>query len=367
MSYMTSLPWYRGKAHKELHFDGHDHVAAYLGNQLVWKKWEGGSFRFVTSGVNEYAGFYVMGMGLIDWGEPGYYSQFNCKEMTLMYVRYPSVAPRTVKVSGCILGLKFGMSPFTTEWLMPTLAAILDPLPETMEDVESFSGFCFGCSELTSVPDYLFKACKRGKNFFSAFADTPKLKQLPPHLIGGCGEDASFESTFTRSGIESVPATLFENCNLAKSFNSCFQGTPLKVIPHGFFDDCTRAEDFTACFATYRIGEMNHLVTVPADLFDKCPNLKKVRGAFYGGNKITSAVPPLWTRSFDESSVWNAYYAYEKCYEFCTSAANYGSIPDLWKDENAWYKKYGSGGYNSDLGYDPWNDPTDSFNRPSEG
>lgn len=104
-------------------------------------------------------------------------------------------------------------------------------------------------------------------------------------------------------------------------FNSTFAFcTSLSSIPAGLFDNCPNVTDFT--FAFYNCTS---LASIPAGLFDNCPNVTDFNSTFFRCTAITSAVPELW-----DTAKWPNVANHGNCFYNCTSAANYADIPAGW-------------------------------------
>jgi hypothetical protein len=199
----------------------------------------------------------------------------------------------------------------------------------------------------------LFKYCVNATNFASCF-EKSNLVEIPKGLFDNClaatNMNRCFYSDSFANQITTIPDELFKNLSLVTDFGLCFRGrsaittigkdilancvsatnlggflldTGIIEIPEGMLDDLVNLEDVSS-FCRY----CESLETVPSSLFDNCTKLNNIRGAFYNDFSITSSVPPLWERE------WEDYTQYEGCYYNCTSASNYSDMESwYWKKE----------------------------------
>lgn len=106
--------------------------------------------------------------------------------------------------------------------------------------------------------------------------------------------------------LTSVPAGLFENCPNITSFYRCFYYCiALTSIPAGLFAGCSKATNFNGCFQN-----CTALTNVPAGLFDDCSNVTIFSYCFDGCTALTS-IP---TKLFGAKAI-----AFDYCFRKCTS------------------------------------------------
>lgn len=68
------------------------------------------------------------------------------------------------------------------------------------------------------------------------------------------------------------------------------------------------------------------LASIPAGLFDNCPNVTNFNNTFDDCTAIASDVPELW-----DTAKWPNVTNHLACFSGCTNAANYADIPEGWK------------------------------------
>jgi hypothetical protein len=125
--------------------------------------------------------------------------------------------------------------------------------------------------------------------------------------------------------LTSIPAALFTSCSLVQNFSSTFSGcTNVSAIPEILFASSTLVTSFSSCFQN-----VYALTVVPANLFSN-QNLVatysscfSTAGTAIAYNKLTSAVPQLWTKPNSPLGT--------QCFYNRTLASNYLSIPSNWK------------------------------------
>ena len=150
------------------------------------------------------------------------------------------------------------------------------------------------CTDLTSIPEGLFKNNPNATNFSNTFKDCRGLKSIPEGLFKYNTNATNFWDTFSNcEGLTSIPEGLFKNNVNAINFSDTFAGcVGLKSIPEGLFKYNTNANNFSW-------------------IFKSCISLS------YIPEKIIEAAKELNTRGGDVSMMFAA----------CTSASNYNSLP----------------------------------------
>lgn len=82
--------------------------------------------------------------------------------------------------------------------------------------------FQSGDSHLTEIPEGLFDNLLLLNDFSYCFAWCTSLKSIPDNLFKKCRKAENFEGTFYQSGLRSIPLHLFDNCFEVKNLGACF-------------------------------------------------------------------------------------------------------------------------------------------------
>jgi hypothetical protein len=77
----------------------------------------------------------------------------------------------------------------------------------------------------------------------------------------------TFDTAFRFNQLTSIPAGLFDSCPNVTNFGDIFILNQLTSIPAGLFDNCPNVTDFSGAF------RLNQLTSIPAGLFNNCPNV----------------------------------------------------------------------------------------------
>lgn len=106
-----------------------------------------------------------------------------------------------------------------------------------------------------------------------------------PSPITGMQRATSFSGAFSWcNSLTSIPAGLFDNCPNVTTFSYAFENcTSVTSIPANLFANCPNVTDFTATF-----DYCYSITTIPDGLFDSCPNVRTFALAFEYCNRITS-------------------------------------------------------------------------------
>ncbi len=164
------------------------------------------------------------------------------------------------------------------------------------------------CSNLTTIPEYLFRYQNLCTTFNSCFYYCAKLTGVPTGcfdlnvagvnvctsmqtVFSSCGGNATvtvftiannvfdqlnkvttFSNTFGNcSKLEVIPSGLFVNCIAVTDFNNTFQSTKISAIPSGLFSTCTEVVSFLATFASCVFLTS---AGIPANIFQNCTKAK---------------------------------------------------------------------------------------------
>jgi len=125
------------------------------------------------------------------------------------------------------------------------------------------------------------------------------------------------------SEITTIPEDLFKNCVNAEDFNGIFKQSKITNIPEGLFKHNVNATDFGGIFE-----ECTDLTSIPEGLFKNNVNAMDFSWTFSGCTGLTS-IPEIiveFAKKIKEKGGY-VYYTFNEC----TSASNYASIPDYMK------------------------------------
>ena len=227
------------------------------------------------------------------------------------------------------------------------LTSIPSGLFDNTTKVTHFNSTFQNCSNITSIPSGLFDNTPLVTSFGNTFQNCSVLTSIPSGLFDNTPDVPGFQSTFSGcSGLTSIPSGLFDNTPLVNNFSSTFLGcSGITSIPSGLFDYNTKVTTFnntfngcsgitsipiglfdytplaTVFYGTFRV--CSSITSIPGDLFDNTPNVTTFTQTFYGCEAVTSNVPTLW---ISHSSA-----DHNQTFQWCTNAANYGSIPPGWR------------------------------------
>lgn len=233
--------------------------------------------------------------------------------------------PNTWSSNLSIPGGLFANCPLAEDFTQCFSDSYLSALPSGLfshnPNAVSFEG-CFYSNRIPVIPADLFANCPKAKNFNSCFEYSRELTYIPSGLFDNCPLAEDFGSCFSYCFYEAssysaaIPAGLFDHNPMVKSFSGTFWDSMIPYIPNGLFDHNPLVEDFSWCFGRARI------TTIPSDLFDNNPVVTDFSGCFEDCSGITDDVPTLW---LDFPNADGDY-----CFNGCTRATNYNSIPSDW-------------------------------------
>ena len=130
------------------------------------------------------------------------------------------------------------------------------------------------------------------------------------------------------TGLTSIPADLFDNCPNVTRFNCTFAGcTNITNIPPALFANCSNATVFWETFM-----HCQGLTSIPQGLLDNCTNVTCFGSTFEGCTSLTGNAPELWKRVPNgETNEYVGTPDGESCFYDCSNLTNYGKIPGYWK------------------------------------
>jgi hypothetical protein len=187
-----------------------------------------------------------------------------------------------------------------------------------------------GCSLLTTIDADTFNTYNNTPNaivdFSGTFSGCTLITAIPATLFQYSINAKYFTKTLRNTGITVIPDYLFLNNTIIETLDSCFSATLITAIPATLFDALTQVNSVAYCF--YYCHE---LLSIPAGLFDdiglsrtvsfaSCFRVQSTDAAY---NKITGAVPELWTTPNNPDGT--------QCFLNRTAISNYASIPAGWK------------------------------------
>lgn len=120
--------------------------------------------------------------------------------------------------------------------------------------------------------------------------------------------------------LKAVGGDIFKYDIARKSFDSCFYYcSALQSIPAGLFDNCPNVITFSSCFYS-----CSNLQMIPLGLFDNCPAVTTFSSCFYSCLGIISVLPGLWVIYYEKSMNGSS------CFRGCSSAENWAEVPSDW-------------------------------------
>lgn len=141
-------------------------------------------------------------------------------------------------------------------------SAIFNKIPEDLfinkQHTITMSSFN-NCTNLTEIPENLFKNCVNAKYFYNVFYNCKNITSIPENLFKYNINATTFDNAFAESGITSIPENLFANnlniTNVNHLFRDC---THLSNIPQSIinkfmsipshssaFEGCTSASNYS--------------------------------------------------------------------------------------------------------------------------
>lgn len=349
----------KGIDHKDIVGGKFNHVQLWHKGELVWEKlpdsgYQG--FKISTSAPSysyKVCSFFIAGDFTVDWGD-GTKEEKTINELTRITHTYPYERTSiiyTATFKGNISDISFKAC--------ENMYEILTPLPPSLSEKTDFSSMFAYIDTGLRIPNDLFMYCTNAESFDSCFyssviRDSEGRSAIPEGLFEYNINAKSFLNCFANSGFVVIPDGLFENKTLVTNFGNCFYNMPATKIPSNLFKNCVSAETLGGCFSFgdyYEVPEglfddmpylksvrncfiqCTNIKSVPYELFDNNNKLEDVYRAFFRCDAITSKIPPLWERE------WEDVTKYKGCYYNCRNAENYSDIPNAafgyWTDDEA--------------------------------
>ena len=143
----------------------------------------------------------------------------------------------------------------------------------------------YGCKNLSSLPENLFKYCTNVTSFKETFKGCSALTSLPENLFKYCTNVTSFSYTFYNcDGLTSLPENLFKHNSTVTSFSCTFGNCDrLTSLPENLFKYCTNVTSFERTFFS-----CSTLTSLPENLFKYCINVTSFSHTFYSCSALAS-------------------------------------------------------------------------------
>ena len=183
----------------------------------------------------------------------------------------------------------------------------------------------YGCLDLRSIPENLFKHNVNITDFSYTFADCTGLISIPENLFKNNVNVIGFERTFYHNrSLTSIPENLFKNnvnvTSFKKTFENCYG---LTSIPENLFKYNVNVTSFSSTFQDNR-----SLTNIPENLFKYNTKVIYMEFVFAFCAKL-SRIPDGIIQYSEQvrqrgGGVVRIFYQ-------CTTASNYGTIPSYMK------------------------------------
>ena len=180
--------------------------------------------------------------------------------------------------------------------------------------------------KFTEIPEWLFDKKVRS-TVMSTFKYCTDLTSIPEGLFKNNVNAISFEQAFAScEGLTSIPEGLFKNNVNVKDFKRTFQGCKgLTSIPEGVFKNNVNAISFYITF-----GSCEGLTSIPEGLFKYNTNVNDFKGTFRYCSRLTNIPDKIIEYAKQvEQGVGTA----KGIFHDCTSASNYNSLPSYMKED----------------------------------
>ena len=300
------------------------------GNTLLWEKSSMQDyFKFEYESVIT---FMIKGSNIsVDWGDgmkesfANEYQDTNFNNNVKFITHTPISEGRHIsEIRGIDLEVRFGDSRPGHVFSSTALTKVLSPLPRCTSNYLPY--LFYGCKNLESVTEDLFKNCKNATNALETFMATSKLKNIPGKLFDYIPKLKEAVWTFRESGLESVPGKLFSKCEEMNGAAGCFSycgnlkttGDGLlskqkMIVMHSIFSHCPN------------LVKVNDDLFANADPFSS-ENDNGFHGVFYGCAELLQA--PNFYQKFptltDPKRTGLCYYE-------CKKLPFYASLPERWR------------------------------------
>lgn len=176
-----------------------------------------------------------------------------------------------------------------------------------------------GWASLTAIPPNLITNTNV-KTIDYMFANCTNLTSIPPGMFSGLNITSS-EGLFAGcTNITTLPADLFSGClNFVGSYTHTWvDDSAISIIDENIF----RGYPGTSAYCMF-IG-CTQITSVPPNILSGT-NITNVKHMFADCINITSNLPEYWNLP---DKTWSST---SKCFNGCTNALNYASIPTTWK------------------------------------
>lgn len=193
----------------------------------------------------------------------------------------------------------------------PRLKQIPPMLFASASKAYNFDHVFYNCESITEVPERLFAKCTSAKSFFGSFERCYNLSTIPGNMFEGCGKVQDFTYAFCEcQALLSIPEKLFSSCKEVVRFNSTFRRcVKVKTIPAKLFENNTKVAEFGECF-----GRMENLLAVPDKLFDNCPDVSSFGQTFRECYSLKSVPVGIFDA---QRKVTNFQETFGWCYDYC--------------------------------------------------
>ena len=210
-------------------------------------------------------------------------------------------------------------------------------------NVEDISSIFSDCPYITEIPTGLFDTLAHLRILYLAFVRT-SITEIPAGLFFNNPEVTSFEGTFGGLHITEIPPGLFDNCPNVTTFAGVFSGARITDIPAGLFANNTEVTTFETAFSG-----CENLTDIPSDLFASCPEVTSFRRVFRLCKNLTDIPSNLFAScpevtTFEEafretgitgipSGLFSAcplVESFYECFDSCKDVT--GNVPELWND-----------------------------------
>ena len=183
------------------------------------------------------------------------------------------------------------------------------------------------CTDLTSIPEGLFKNNVNATNFEYAFYYCKGLTSIPEGLFKNNINATNFNSAFGDcEGLTSISEGLFKNnvnvTNFEGTFASC---KGLTSIPEGLFKYNTNATNFEQAFTA-----CESLTSIPKKLFKYNTNANNFKGTFRYCSRLTNIPDEIIEYAKQVEQIGGNVRG---IFHGCTSASNYNSLPSYMKED----------------------------------
>ena len=205
------------------------------------------------------------------------------------------------------------------------LTSIPEGLFKNNVNAINFEYAFYCCKGLTSIPEGLFKNNINATNFNYAFSDCEVLTSIPEGLFKNNVNVTDFVATFANcKGLTSIPEGIFKHNVNATNFNGTFVACEsLTSIPEGLFKYNRNATNFEQAFAV-----CESLTSIPKKLFKYNTNVNNFKGTFRYCSRLTNIPDEIIEYAKQvEQGVGTA----EGIFTRCTLASNYDSLPSYMK------------------------------------